>query len=191
MFNSEKKDMKDFAGPGGFAPAPNGPPPTAPHYQQWPQVPADFYHPRPEGAPMWGPPPSYDHVMQQNMPPVYPAHSGAFAGVPPGMAAPSYAPHQVPGAIYPPPFAAPPTFQVQPVPAGPPPAFAQQTVPQVALFDPGARFSAGGSFSVPPPPPGYGPTAAQLAAMQGQPVQVQKPKNNFFTGGKGAGFTFW
>ncbi|XP_059620245.1 DAZ-associated protein 2-like [Phlebotomus argentipes] len=185
MFNSDKKDMKDFAGTGGFAPTQSGPP-TAPQYP-WPQVPADFYHARPEGAQMWGPPPSYDHVMQQNMP-VYPAPQGAFASVPPGM--PAYAPQQVPGAIYQPPFAAPPTFQ--PVPAGPPPgipAFAQQ--PQVALFDPGARFGAQGSFSVPPPPPGYAPSAAQMAAMQGQPVQVQKPKNNFFTGGKGAGFTFW
>uniref|UniRef100_A0A1L8DBY1 DAZ-associated protein 2 n=1 Tax=Nyssomyia neivai TaxID=330878 RepID=A0A1L8DBY1_9DIPT len=191
MFNSDKKDVnKDFGGPGNYAPVPNAQP-TAPHYP-WPHVPTAEYYPRPEGAQLWGPPPSYDHVMQQNIP-VYPAHSGHFPGLPPGMAA-AYAPQQVPGAIYPTPFAAPPTFQA--VQAGPPPgipAYAQQTMPQVALFDPGARYGGqgGSAYSVPPPPPGYAPSAAQLAAMQGQPVQVQKPKNNFFTGGKGSGFTFW
>ncbi|GAB0099883.1 hypothetical protein DMENIID0001_157750 [Sergentomyia squamirostris] len=185
MYNSDKKDM---GSPGGYAPnAPNAPP-APPQYSPWPHVPAEFYHPRPESAQMWAPP-SYDHVMQQN---IYPTPGGGFAAVPAGMA-PPYAPQQVPGAIYPP-FGAPATFQAVPGPPPPGiPAYPQQTMPQMALFDPGARFSAqgGGSFSVPPPPPGYAPTAAQLAAMQGQPVQVQKPKNNFFTGGKGAGFTFW
>lgn len=62
--------------------------------------------------------------------------------------------------------------------------------PVTAVFDSGARFN-GGSITVPPPPPGYLPTQAQVAAMNGQSVHVQKDKNNFFTGGKGAGFTFW
>lgn len=59
-------------------------------------------------------------------------------------------------------------------------------------FESGARFGAGGGQPIiPPPPPGYAPNAVQIAAMQGQPVVMDKKKNNFFTGGKGAGSTFW
>lgn len=43
---------------------------------------------------------------------------------------------------------------------------------QIATYDAGARFGGkgGGSISIPPPPPGYAPTAAQLASMNGQTV---------------------
>lgn len=43
---------------------------------------------------------------------------------------------------------------------------------QRAIYDDGARFNGkgAGSMTVPPPPPGYAPTPAQIAAMQGQPV---------------------
>lgn len=59
-------------------------------------------------------------------------------------------------------------------------------------FEAGARFGPGGGQPViPPPPPGYAPNPVQIAAMQGQPVVMDKKKNNFFSGGKGAGSTFW
>lgn len=43
---------------------------------------------------------------------------------------------------------------------------------QKATYDSGARFSGkgGASMSIPPPPPGYAPNAAQMAAMKGQTV---------------------
>ncbi|KAH8271959.1 hypothetical protein KR044_012418, partial [Drosophila immigrans] len=55
-------------------------------------------------------------------------------------------------------------------------------VPQVLQMDSRAevRTTAGGAVVVPPPPPGCMPTAAQLAAMQGQPVVVQQKKRSFF-----------
>jgi len=65
----------------------------------------------------------------------------------------------------------------------------QQQLPQtlnksvhVLQYAAGTRFSGkgGGSVSVPPPPPGVAPTPAQLAALQGQPVILQKKKNSFF-----------
>ncbi|XP_017470988.1 PREDICTED: uncharacterized protein LOC108362491 [Rhagoletis zephyria] len=42
------------------------------------------------------------------------------------------------------------------------------------------RTTATGAVSIPPPPPGYAPTAAQYAAMQGQPVVLKKTKRSFF-----------
>lgn len=43
---------------------------------------------------------------------------------------------------------------------------------QKGIYDSGARFNGkgGGTMSIPPPPPGYAPNAAQMAAMKGQPV---------------------
>lgn len=41
---------------------------------------------------------------------------------------------------------------------------------QTAIFDAGARFN-GKAPVIPPPPPGYLPNAAQVAAMQGQSVK--------------------
>jgi len=67
-----------------------------------------------------------------------------------------------------------------------------QSVPVPAMFDAGARFNkAGSTVNVPPPPPGYAPNAAQIASMNGQPVALEKQKGSFWTGGKGAGTTFW
>ena len=45
-----------------------------------------------------------------------------------------------------------------------------------ATFDAGARFGGkgGGTMNIPPPPPGYAPNAAQIAAMKGQPVIILK-----------------
>ncbi|XP_025001426.1 DAZ-associated protein 2 isoform X2 [Gallus gallus] len=58
-------------------------------------------------------------------------------------------------------------------------------------FDAGARFGAGGTASIPPPPPGCPPNAAQLAVMQGANVLVTQRKGNFFLGGSDGGYTIW
>ena len=42
-----------------------------------------------------------------------------------------------------------------------------------------------------PPPPGYAPNAAQMAASQGQSVNVQQRQAGWFSGGTGGGYTFW
>lgn len=44
-------------------------------------------------------------------------------------------------------------------------------VQQTAIYDAGARFN-GKAPVIPPPPPGYLANAAQVAAMQGQPVII-------------------
>ncbi|XP_018426461.1 PREDICTED: DAZ-associated protein 2 [Nanorana parkeri] len=58
-------------------------------------------------------------------------------------------------------------------------------------YDAGARFGPGNSGSVPPPPPGCPPNAAQLAAMQGANVVVTQRKGNYFMGGSDGGYTMW
>ncbi|XP_075708051.1 DAZ-associated protein 2 isoform X2 [Rhinoderma darwinii] len=58
-------------------------------------------------------------------------------------------------------------------------------------FDAGARFGAGSSTNLPPPPPGCPPNAAQLAAMQGANVIVTQRKGNYFMGGSDGGYTMW
>ncbi|XP_071585466.1 DAZ-associated protein 2 [Heliangelus exortis] len=58
-------------------------------------------------------------------------------------------------------------------------------------FDAGARFGAGGTASIPPPPPGCPPNTAQLAVMQGANVLVTQRKGNFFLGGSEGGYTIW
>ena len=46
-------------------------------------------------------------------------------------------------------------------------------------------------LSLQPPPPGMAPNAAQIAAMQGHTVVGTQQKADWFSGGKGGGFTFW
>jgi len=60
-------------------------------------------------------------------------------------------------------------------------------------FDAGARFDGNSGQNIPPPPPGCAPNAAQAAMQSGQfgSVAVTQKKENYFTGGKGAGTTFW
>uniref|UniRef100_V9L732 DAZ-associated protein 2 n=1 Tax=Callorhinchus milii TaxID=7868 RepID=V9L732_CALMI len=58
-------------------------------------------------------------------------------------------------------------------------------------FDPGARFGAGASASIPPPPPGCPPNAAQIAAMQGANVVVTQRKGTWFLGGSDGGYSVW
>uniref|UniRef100_W5MBI6 DAZ-associated protein 2 n=1 Tax=Lepisosteus oculatus TaxID=7918 RepID=W5MBI6_LEPOC len=58
-------------------------------------------------------------------------------------------------------------------------------------YDAGARFGAGSTQSIPPPPPGHLPSAAQLAAMQGTNVVMTQRKGNYFMGGSSGGYTIW
>ncbi|XP_048873568.1 DAZ-associated protein 2 [Brienomyrus brachyistius] len=58
-------------------------------------------------------------------------------------------------------------------------------------FDAGARFGPGGSATLPAPPPGHLPNAAQLAAMHGANLVMAQRKNNFFLGGSNGGYTIW
>merc|ERR1719259_1401054 len=58
-------------------------------------------------------------------------------------------------------------------------------------FDAGARFGAGSTPNIPPPPPGSLPNMAQVAAGQGQTVAVTQEKASWLTGGSGGGITFW
>jgi len=111
--------------------------------------------------------------------------------------APPYSyPSQLPG----PPMGGPPpnayAYQAQsqmnrgyPVQPGGP--VYQAHVQPTVQFDSGARFDGIASQSVPPPPPGVAPNAAQMAAAQGQQVFATQKKDNWFTGGKGGGVTFW
>ncbi|XP_028654368.1 DAZ-associated protein 2 [Erpetoichthys calabaricus] len=65
------------------------------------------------------------------------------------------------------------------------------TVLVEGAYDAGARFGTGSTMSVPPPPPGVLPSAAQLAAMQGANVVMTQRKGNFFMGGSSGGYTIW
>jgi len=59
-------------------------------------------------------------------------------------------------------------------------------------FDSGARFDSRTGPSIPPPPPGVMPNAAQMAASQGHNVVLKQQKGGFVKGsGSGAGYTFW
>ena len=57
-------------------------------------------------------------------------------------------------------------------------------------FDNGARFK-GGQASIPPPPPGCLPNAAQVASTQGANVQISQDKRSKLVGDNGGGVTFW
>ena len=65
-----------------------------------------------------------------------------------------------------------------------------QTVIVPNGFDSSARFH-NGTASIPPPPPGHVPNAAQVAASQGANVQIGQKKESFLTGGEGGGYTMW
>ncbi|KAK7093003.1 DAZ-associated protein 2-like isoform X4 [Littorina saxatilis] len=59
------------------------------------------------------------------------------------------------------------------------------------LFDAGARFGGTATPNIPPPPPGYSPNVAQMAAMQGHQVTGTQQRSNFWTDGAGGGMSFW
>ncbi|KAK7080733.1 DAZ associated protein 2 (dazap2) [Halocaridina rubra] len=58
-------------------------------------------------------------------------------------------------------------------------------------YDAGARFDGVAQPSIPPPPPGIAPNAAQLAASAGAQVSISQKKGSFLGGGSGGGYTFW
>lgn len=58
-------------------------------------------------------------------------------------------------------------------------------------YDSGARFDGISQPTIPPPPPGVAPNAAQLAAASGAQVSMSQKKGSFLSGGSGGGFTFW
>lgn len=159
-----------------------------------------------------GVPPLYPTIPPANAPP------GPYPGMPmqgyqQGPPPPPYGNYGYPMNIVPggqPQHQGPPPSYYPPMPTGQPgmppmnygqypqmnPNMPPQNMPgsyaHSGLFDSGARFGPGsGQAIIPPPPPGYAPNPAQIAAMQGQPVIMDKKKNNFFSGGKGAGSTFW
>ncbi|TGZ62229.1 hypothetical protein CRM22_007557 [Opisthorchis felineus] len=67
----------------------------------------------------------------------------------------------------------------QPIGHGPTPV-------QGCQFDGGARFSPQCPPTIPPPPPGYAPNAAQQLAQAGYNIQVRQSGHN-----KTGGWTFW
>ena len=70
--------------------------------------------------------------------------------------------------------------------------YPQSAAPVAAgQFDAGARFSAYAPASIPPPPPGYAPNQAQMAAAQGQNVVTSQKQGGFFKGSGSGGYTFW
>ncbi|KAI0223275.1 hypothetical protein LSAT2_025501 [Lamellibrachia satsuma] len=74
-------------------------------------------------------------------------------------------------------------------PYGPPvPPYGPPVQPYVvpgASFNAGARFDAVAPASIPPPAPGYAPSQAQQAAMQGHAVAPTQQQSNYFTMGAG------
>ncbi|KAL4655614.1 DAZ-associated protein 2 [Arapaima gigas] len=162
-----------------------------PQQAQYPQQPtAPLYPPAmqvsPQAPPYSDAPPSYSEIYQPRYmhPPQAPGQlpqmSSSYPGAQVFMPLPQTVPvgpvgHGVPMAYY---------------PMGPvyPPG---STVLVEGGFDAGARFGAGSTTSIPPPPPGHLPNAAQLAAMQGANVMMTQRKSNFFMGGSSGGYTIW
>ncbi|XP_070536494.1 DAZ-associated protein 2-like isoform X1 [Ptychodera flava] len=135
------------------------------------------------------------------------------AQMPAGYAYPTQQPYPTHGGQYPQYAAPPPQYAY---PQGPPPPYQQQqqpspypqaqpypyqghahpqAQPQTVMvpggFDAGARFGAGATANIPPPPPGTAPNAAQMAQMQGQNVQIGQRKGDWFSGGSDGGYTWW
>ncbi|XP_071942329.1 uncharacterized protein [Antedon mediterranea] len=128
------------------------------------------------------------YPQQQGYPPVHYPHAAAAGGFQP-TPPPGYAPQGPQGP--PPPYTAQPqNFAAPPMSQPPmPPAQLQQggTLVVQGGFDAGAR----NPTSIPPPPPGYAPNHAQMAATQGQNVVVTQRQGNWMTGGSDGGYVVW
>lgn len=127
-------------------------------------VPAPGGQAYPGSYPQGPPPPYSQQAYPQQMPQQYPMQPGT-----------QYHAHQ---------YA--PQFYQRP----PPPYQPQQTVVLPGGFDAGARLDPA-TASIPPPPPGCIPNAAQLAAANGQKVVVTQRPRDFFTGGSDGGYVIW
>jgi len=75
--------------------------------------------------------------------------------------------------------------------APPPYAPVQQLVVTQDAFEAGARFNAGATRHVPPPPPGVMPNAAQMAAAQGHQVVVGQREQTLMGGTGDGGAVAW
>ena len=198
--------------PRGFVPPPVRVPPasvsTSPSYDEAPQT---YHHPYP---PQMQPNPYYAGQPRSLSP--HPGSGGVYQQDPPPPYTPSIQanPYQqqirpVPGAYpqhqqqLPHPSLAQPyqqsAFFSEQSPGSLTPALPYEISHGVFLpteYDDGARFDIA-SQNLPPPPPGILPTSSQVAAAQGlaplqQPIRRKRNKaKDFFTGGSGAGYTFW
>ncbi|XP_003726155.1 DAZ-associated protein 2 isoform X2 [Strongylocentrotus purpuratus] len=116
-------------------------------------------------------------VNQQHMYSAPPPGAGGYAGAPP--------PYSAAGA---PPPAAQAGYPQAPVYYQPP---QPQTVVVNGGYDAGARFNSRNPPSIPPPPPGCAPNAAQMASGTGQNVVMGQKPSNWVTGGSDGGYTLW
>jgi len=108
--------------------------------------------------------------------------------------APNHASYPYPGGPMPKaPMGQQPPTGYAPYPKGPSVAPYPQSAPPVASgqFDAGARFTPYAPASIPPPPPGCAPNAAQMAAAQGKTVVTSQKEGGFFKGSGSGGYTFW
>jgi len=185
--------MAEKQQPGGFVPQNGSYPSAPPSYQQaygaqYPdpnigQMAPSYSVPYPTAS---GAPPYYQQV-QQGMAP-YPNHSQQPQ-------APINAGYPYPGGPMPnaPMGSHQPPVGYAPYPKGPVASpYPQSAAPPVGgQFDAGARFTPYAPASVPPPPPGYAPNAAQMAAAQGHTVVTSQKQGGFFKGSGSGGYTFW
>ncbi|XP_041371723.1 DAZ-associated protein 2-like isoform X1 [Gigantopelta aegis] len=143
----------------------------------------------PAQPPPYTPPAGYGQPMYQ---PSHPAYMYGIPG-PKQSQPPPYTNAQPAAQSMPmaPPAAPLPTN----VPGAYPQAQYQQFQPPVVMagniYDSGARFDGVAQPSIPPPPPGYAPSGAQMAAMHGNAVVGTQQQAGWLTGGSGGGMTLW
>ncbi|OQR75838.1 hypothetical protein BIW11_08166 [Tropilaelaps mercedesae] len=206
MSGSEK--THPYPGPDPSAPPVDAPPPY--YHPSYPQasvaVPSAT-----AGAPMMYPSipgataaPGQVVMHGHKMPPNYVPPAGHNVAQPYYPAGPSqmYVPVPYPQAVPQPMYPA----QGYPQPGPPPPyggpvaTMAMPIAPQQqqhlvvgAQFDAGARFNHITRLSIPPPPPGCMPNAAQMAMMSGHPTTVvaEQKKGGLFKGSGSGGIKFW
>jgi len=153
---------------GGYPPATGGYPPSTGAYPPS----ASPYPQAPTAAPGY--------------PQRHPTPAGQHGAYPPAGPPPPYAPRGHPTGAYPAyPGASPYPQQQQPRHMGVRPPTAGGT------YDAAARFGAGASYNIPPPPPGCAPNSAQMAQMQGQNVVMNQRKSDFWNGSGSGGATWW